>query len=92
MVSFLQGISINLERNAFKGEKSRIVSCDICQIWAILVSMFPSFPRYKEGTGRRGQIEPGPPVIAPVVRGNVGGRYEKKKWFTVSDGPVHKKK
>jgi hypothetical protein len=25
--------------------------------------MFPSFPRYKEGTGRRGQIEPGPPVV-----------------------------
>ena len=25
--------------------------------------MFPSFPRYKEGTGGRGQIEPGPPVI-----------------------------
>jgi hypothetical protein len=24
--------------------------------------MFPSFPRYKEGTGGRGQIEPGPPV------------------------------
>jgi hypothetical protein len=27
-----------------------------------LVSMFPSFPCYKEGTGGRGQIEPGPPV------------------------------
>jgi hypothetical protein len=26
--------------------------------------MFPSFPCYKEGTGGRGQIEPGPPVIA----------------------------
>ena len=26
--------------------------------------------------------------IAPVVRGNVGGRYEKKKWFSVSDEPV----
>jgi hypothetical protein len=25
--------------------------------------MFPSFPRYKEGTGGRGQIEPGPPVV-----------------------------
>ncbi len=25
--------------------------------------MSPSFPRYKEGTGGRGQIEPGPPVI-----------------------------
>ena len=25
--------------------------------------MFPSFPHYKEGTGGRGQIEPGPPVI-----------------------------
>ena len=25
--------------------------------------MFPSFPRYKEGTGGRPQIEPGPPVI-----------------------------
>ena len=29
--------------------------------------------------------------IAPVVRGNVGGRYEKK-WFTVSDEPVRKRK
>ena len=28
--------------------------------------MFPSFPHYKEGTGGRGQIEPGPPVV-PVV-------------------------
>ena len=27
--------------------------------------MFPSFPRYKEGTGGRGQIEPGPPVVEP---------------------------
>jgi hypothetical protein len=25
--------------------------------------MFPSFPHYKEGTGGRGQIEPGPPVV-----------------------------
>jgi hypothetical protein len=24
--------------------------------------MFPSFRRYKEGTGGRGKIEPGPPV------------------------------
>ena len=31
--------------------------------WAILVSMFPSFPCYKEGTGGRGQIEPGPLVV-----------------------------
>ena len=30
--------------------------------------------------------------IAPVVRGNVGGRYEKKKCFTVSDETVHKRK
>ena len=30
--------------------------------------------------------------IAPVVRGNVGGRYEKKKWHKVSDEPVHKKR
>ena len=30
--------------------------------------------------------------IAPVVRGNVGGRYEKKKWFSVSDEPVEKRK
>ena len=30
--------------------------------------------------------------IAPVVRGNVGGRYEKKKWYTVSDEPVEKRK
>ena len=34
-----------------------------CQVWAILVSMFPSFPRYKEGTGGRGEIEPGPSVV-----------------------------
>ena len=60
-------ISINLERNAFKGEKSRIVSCDICQVWAILVSKFPSFPRYKEGTGGRGQIEPGPSVAQIAI-------------------------
>jgi hypothetical protein len=25
--------------------------------------MFPSFPRYKEVAGGRGQIEPGPPVV-----------------------------
>jgi hypothetical protein len=30
--------------------------------------------------------------IAPVIRGNVGGRYEKKKWVKVSDEPVHKRK
>ena len=30
-------------------------------------------------------------VIAPVVRGNVGGHYEKK-WFTVSDEQVNKYK
>ena len=30
--------------------------------------------------------------IAPVVRGNVGGRYGKKKWFAVSEEPVHKRK
>ena len=30
--------------------------------------------------------------IAPVVRGNVGGRYEKKKWFSVSDELVEKRK
>ena len=29
--------------------------------------------------------------IAPVIRGNVGGRYEKKKWFQVSDEPVMKR-
>ena len=28
--------------------------------------------------------------IVPVIRGNVGGRYEKKKWYQVSDEPVHK--
>jgi hypothetical protein len=28
--------------------------------------MFPSFPHYKEGTGGRGQIEPGPPVLFSV--------------------------
>ena len=30
--------------------------------------------------------------ISAVVRGNVGGRYIKEKWYTVSDEPVHKKK
>ena len=30
--------------------------------------------------------------VAPVIRGNVGGRYEKKKWVKVSDEPVHKRK
>jgi hypothetical protein len=53
-------------KKCIKGEKSRIVSSDICQVWAILVSMFPSFPRDKEGTGGRGQIEPGPPVTRQV--------------------------
>jgi hypothetical protein len=43
----LAGISINLERNAFKGEKSRIVSSG---------RIFPSFLRYKEVTDGRGQI------------------------------------
>jgi hypothetical protein len=28
--------------------------------------MFPSFPSYKEGSGGRGQIEPGPPVMEPL--------------------------
>ena len=28
--------------------------------------------------------------IAPVIRGNVGGRYKVKKWQTVSDEPVKK--
>ena len=30
--------------------------------------------------------------IAPVLRGNVGGKYEKKKWHQVSDEPVKKRK
>ena len=30
--------------------------------------------------------------IAPVVRGNVGGRYEKQKWYKVSEEPVRKRK
>ena len=30
--------------------------------------------------------------IAPVIRGNVGGRYEKKKWYQVSDEPVKKRR
>ena len=30
--------------------------------------------------------------IAPVIRGNVGGRYEKTKWYKVSEEPVHKRK
>ena len=29
--------------------------------------------------------------IAPVIRGNVGGRYEVKKWQTVSEEPVIKR-
>lgn len=29
--------------------------------------------------------------IAPVIRGNVGGRYEVKKWHQVSDAPVRKR-
>jgi hypothetical protein len=31
--------------------------------------MFPSFPRYKEGTGGRGQVEPGPAVIERKIFG-----------------------
>ncbi|CAB3988334.1 Hypothetical predicted protein [Paramuricea clavata] len=30
--------------------------------------------------------------IAPVLRGNVGGRYKKQKWNVVSDVPVKKRK
>jgi hypothetical protein len=30
--------------------------------------------------------------IAPVIRGNVGGRYEKVKWHQVSEEPVKKRK
>ena len=30
--------------------------------------------------------------IAPVLWGNVGGRYEKKKWYKVSDESVKKRK
>ena len=30
--------------------------------------------------------------IAPVVRGDVGGRYEQQKWYAVSEEPVHKRK
>jgi hypothetical protein len=30
--------------------------------------------------------------IAPVVGGNVGGRYEKTKWYNVSNEPVEKGK
>ena len=29
--------------------------------------------------------------IAPVIRGNVGGRYKKVKWHTVSNEPVKKR-
>ena len=28
--------------------------------------------------------------IAQVIRGNVGGRYEKAEWYQVSEEPVHK--
>ena len=30
--------------------------------------------------------------IAPVLRGNGGGRYKKQKWNVVSDVPVKKRK
>ena len=30
--------------------------------------------------------------IAPVIRGNVGGRYGKQKWYQVSEEPVKKRK
>jgi hypothetical protein len=30
--------------------------------------------------------------IAPVIRGNFGGRYGKEKWYQVSDEPVNKRK
>ena len=30
--------------------------------------------------------------IAPVIRGNVGGHYEKTKWYKVSDEPVKKQR
>ncbi|XP_028404077.1 uncharacterized protein LOC114526750 [Dendronephthya gigantea] len=30
--------------------------------------------------------------IAPVIRGNVGGKYEEKKWFQVGDEPVKKRR
>lgn len=30
--------------------------------------------------------------IEPVIRGNVGGRHKKKKWFQVSDEPVKKRR
>lgn len=29
--------------------------------------------------------------IAPVIRGNVGGRYGKEKWYKVSNEPVKKR-
>ena len=29
--------------------------------------------------------------IAPSVSGNVGGRYGKQKWFSVSEEPVKKR-
>ena len=40
--------------------------------------MFPSFPRYKEDTGGRGQIEPGPPVPE-------GDHDESLPWFDRCD-------
>ena len=33
--------------------------------------MFPSFPSYKEGSGGRGQIEPGPPVHKAVTKDTI---------------------
>ena len=30
--------------------------------------------------------------IAPVLRGNVGGRFDKQKWYQVSNEPVKKRK
>ena len=60
--------------------------CDICRVWAILVSMFPSFPCYKEGTGGRGQIEPGPPVVKHSVsngKRHVSNVNKRAKMFSV---------
>jgi hypothetical protein len=57
--------------------------------------MFPSFPSYKEGSGGRGQIEPGPPVMklnTPVnilpkpFEGNFGQNKDKKEILTFESG------
>jgi hypothetical protein len=51
--------------------------------------MFPSFPCYKEGTGGRGQIQPGPPVVRqntmlPVIKPLYGSCMLRKKVISLT--------